>query len=72
MKIEDIKPFKDLLIKMEFSRAVLSKALKILDTLNIGPVWNYLIWKNIILRDFFCNKWNLLTELVFCAKTSEA
>ena len=57
---------------MQFSRAVLWKDLRILDTLDKGPVWEFLLWKDIILRYFFYNKCSLLTELVFCAKTSEA
>ena len=32
----------------------------------------YLLSKNIILRNLFCNKSSLLTELVFCAQTGEA
>ena len=40
---KDNKPFKDLLIKFQFSRAVLSKDLRILDTLTKGPVWEFLL-----------------------------
>ena len=48
---------------MQFSRAVLSKDLRILDTLNKGSVWEFLL----------CfNKGSLLTELAFCTQTSEA
>ena len=59
-KIEGNNHFKDLLIKILFSRAVLSQDLRILDNLNKGPV--FLLWKNIILREFFCNKWGLLKK----------
>ena len=38
LKIEGNNSFKDLLIKMQFSRAVLSKELKMLDSLNKGPI----------------------------------
>ena len=71
MKIQGNNPFKDLLMKMQFSRAVLLKDLRILGTLSKEPVWEFLFWKNVILRNFFCNKWGHLTELVHCAQTSE-
>ena len=48
------KLFQNLLIKTQLLRAVLSKELKILDTLNRGHVSEFLLAKNIIL--FFCNK----------------
>ena len=38
LKIDARKHFKDLLIKMQFSRAVLSNDLRILESLNKGPV----------------------------------
>ena len=41
--IEGNNPFQDLLIKIQFSRAVLSKDLRILDTLNKGPVWEFIL-----------------------------
>ena len=53
LKTEANNPFKYLLIKMQFSRAVSPKDLRILDTLKKGPVWEFLHFKNIILRDFF-------------------
>ena len=48
------KLFQNLLMKTQLLRAVLSKELKILDTLNRGHVSEFLLAKNIIL--FFCNK----------------
>ena len=42
LKIEGNNPFKDLLIKLQFSRAVLSKDF-FLDILNEGPVWEFLL-----------------------------
>ena len=51
-KIEGSNTFKDLLIKMRFPRAALLKDLRILDILNKGPVWEFLLRKNIILRFF--------------------
>ena len=33
-------------------------------------MWEFWLWKNTV-KDFFCNKWSLLTELVLCAQTSE-
>ena len=56
MKTGGNNPFKDLLIKMQFSWAFLSKDLRILGTSKKGPVWEFLLWKNIIRRDYFCNK----------------
>ena len=43
LKIEGNDSCKDLLIKIQFSRAVLSKDCRILDTLNKGPVWEFLL-----------------------------
>ena len=47
LKIEGDNPFEDLLITdlliMQFSRAVLSKDLRILDTFNKGPEWEFLL-----------------------------
>ena len=53
LKIEGDNPFEDLLITMQFSRAVLSKDLRILDTFNKGPEWEFLLSKDIILRGCF-------------------
>ena len=41
---------KDLLIKIQFSRAVLSKDLRILESLNKGHVWEFLLWKTLSWR----------------------
>ena len=43
LKIEGNNSFKDLLIKMQFSRAVLSNDLRLLATLNKGPAWEFLL-----------------------------
>ena len=43
MKKKSYNPLKDLLIKTQFSKAVLSKDLKILNTLVKGPVWEFLL-----------------------------
>ena len=47
LKTEGDKPFEDLLITdlliMQFSKAVLSKDLRILDTFNKGPEWEFLL-----------------------------
>ena len=52
LKIEGNNTFKDLLTKKQFPRAVLSKDFWILGSLNKEPVWEFLVWKNIILRTF--------------------
>ena len=41
--IEGNNSFQDLLIKVQLSRAVLSKNLRILDILNKGHVWEFLL-----------------------------
>ena len=56
-----------LLIKMQFSRAVSSKDLRKVELLNKGPVWEFRAWKD-ILRKFFSNIWNLLSEAAFYAQ----
>ena len=54
-----------LLMKMQFWRTVLPKNLRIMKSLNDEPAWEFLLWKNIFLRNSICNKWiNLTDELV--------
>ena len=54
LRIEGNNSFKDLLIKMYFSRAVLSKDLRNLENLNKVHVCEFLLWKNVVLKPF---KW---------------
>ena len=58
-------PLKCLLITMQFSRAVLSKGLRILDSLNKESVWEFLFWT------LSLEIYSLINELVFCAQTRE-
>ena len=58
-------PFKCLLITMQFSRAVLSKGLRILNSLNKESVWEFLFWT------LSLEIYSLINELVFCAQTRE-
>ena len=70
LKTDDSNLFKDCLIKMKFSKAVLSRDSRILKSLKKGPVWeSRLCKKSIILRTFFCNK---IIILMFCTQTGEA
>ena len=48
-KLSCSNPFKDLLIKIQLSKAVFVKGLKNFESLNKGPVWDIPLSK----RDFF-------------------
>ena len=68
LKTDGSNLLQHLLMKMQFSRTVRTKDFRIFESLNKGLVWEFRLWKNIILRDVFYYKWSLLTELVFCAQ----
>ena len=68
---DDGNPVKDFSTKMKFSRVVLPKDSRIWEPLNKGTVLEFQRLMDIIPGNFFCNKWCLLTELVFWAQTSE-
>ena len=62
---------KILYMKRQFSRAILSRNFRMLDSINKRDVWALRLRKYIILKDFFSKAKNLLTEFKFSAQTIE-